>query len=1512
MSSLSSTITSSGAAITSAMTGAVGGAIVAASREGVAQAGQAWRSAGAEMAAAGQQTTVAMSAPMAAFGALTLKTAGDFEQQMNRVRAVSGATGEDFDALTALARELGETTRYSASEAADAMGFLAMAGFDTEQILSALPGTLNLAAAGAIELGEAADIASNILTGFGFDASELARINDILTATFTNSNVNMTQLGYSFKYIAPIANSAGLQFEELAAAVGMLGNAGIQGEMAGTALRGGISRLLKPTGAVSDALDELGVSVADSAGNMLPLADIFEQLESAGATTSDMITIFGLEAGPGMMALLDQGSGALRDFTADLENSGGTAERIAGIQMEGLNGSILELKSAFEGLLLAIADSGMLETVTARVESFTSVVQDLSQTNPELLNTAASFVGLLAALGPILWIGGRVVGTIGSLIAVVGGSAKFLAAAVTGWRMAGTVWGASTPLITRLTAAIRVSAFSLNTQAMAVNRSVAGMILHNTWSKIVRGATLTWTAAQWVLNSALTANPIGIVVVAIAALVGGIVLAWKRSETFRNVVTQAWDTVKAKVQPVLDWFTGTVWPGLVAGYEWVADIATRAWGKVTGAWDKLTGLFSGEVSLGGISQSLRDAGTGVVNWFRDRSGDIRAWVKDLPRMIWEGGTGLGESFLGLLQTILDPENLTRIGQDIAGHITGGLDWLIDQAQELPAKLGPKLGAVAGEIIAWAQSLPGLVEETVAGLAASLVGWAARVGPEAVARLRQAGTDIADWFKGLPGRIADLVDIDAAVAWAKEIPGRISDAIDIDAAVAWVLSMKDRAVEWLSGVGDAVAEWARGLPEKIRGWIDNAAKVKDWFIEWGPKIVAGLGIAFLVVALAIPVLLLTVAAAILFVLGIIVIELGKWIWEKFTGLMETAAQALGAKVAEVGARFREIRDQAVTYISNLHTRVTGFFANARDQSVARVRETRDRALAFFANLRDQSVARVRALRDQAVSALLNARDRGVGAVRGLRDQATALVTTARDWVVSRVTGLRDRAVTVLENFRDRAIQAFQRAKSGIETAWKQVEKITKSPITFLVNTVYNNGIRATWNKVADLVNMAQLPRINGFATGGIMPGYTPGRDPHKFISPTGGRLELSGGEAIMRPEFTRAVGPGWVHAINAAARSGGIGGVQSALGFANGGVYGGVQSFNKGGIWQSVQSFGSSLKDIFDGDGLASAARAVLDPLIATMKGRFTEGRFSELLTAVPGAMVGKLATWLKNTVGSMLGGTGKAVADAAGKYVGISGNPNQFTRAFGMPGQPWCAMFVSELISEVKAQKAYSNVRSAAVTSFANSSMDSVSSVAASRPGDLAVYSGKGPGGWQHINVIVDDNGGTIGGNEGNAVRKYSSYSSRAAKFMRPKNMATGGLWWQDEAVNSPRTTPALTELLRAVDTVKVQGYASGGTPPVGQWSVFGEHGPELGFVSRGTRVMSNRQSRKMLSDLRPNPAPVITDGQWRDVQDNRPSRRRERPNQTFNITETRKPRQTAREVMKAQADADALHPSWA
>lgn len=285
-----------------------------------------------------------------------VKSFADFETQMNRVRVLTGATGTDFSSLTDLALELGRTTAFSAKQSADAMGFLAMAGFEVDEVIGALPRTLELAAAAQLELGDAADIVTNILTGLQIPLEDLGKANDVLVKAFTSTNTNLQQLGQAFKFVGPIATSAGLQFEEVTAVLGLLGNAGIQASMAGTTLRGSIAKLLNPSAEAVKVLERLGVTAVDSSGKLVPFSDVIEQLGKGGATTADIFKIFGQRAGPGVAVLLSQGSAAIRELTKELEGAGGAAKEAAEVQLEGLNGALIKMKSAVEGAAISIGE----------------------------------------------------------------------------------------------------------------------------------------------------------------------------------------------------------------------------------------------------------------------------------------------------------------------------------------------------------------------------------------------------------------------------------------------------------------------------------------------------------------------------------------------------------------------------------------------------------------------------------------------------------------------------------------------------------------------------------------------------------------------------------------------------------------------------------------------------------------------------------------------------------------------------------------------------------------------------------------------------------------------------------------------------------------------------------------------------------------------------------------------------------------------------------------------------
>ena len=334
----------------------------------------------------------------------------DFEDEMARVAALAGATGEDLQALTDTARELGRTTRFSAVEAAQGMSFLAMAGFDANETVEAMPGLLAQASAGQVDLGTSARITSDILDGFNLEATETTRIADVLSVAFTSSNVTLESLGETMSFVAPIASGVGLSIEEVAAAAGLLGDAGIQGSRAGTALRRTIGQLNAPTGEAAQIMERLGIRTADAQGEMLPLADIIGQLEQAfegmsGAQrTATATQLVGQQAAAGFNALLSQGGERLREYTQELETSAGAADEIAAIQEDTLAGSVRELNSALDDLRLALFETyeedyrGAVETAIDVTRSFSRFITENREAIGAVIRVLPDLVAGLVAV----------------------------------------------------------------------------------------------------------------------------------------------------------------------------------------------------------------------------------------------------------------------------------------------------------------------------------------------------------------------------------------------------------------------------------------------------------------------------------------------------------------------------------------------------------------------------------------------------------------------------------------------------------------------------------------------------------------------------------------------------------------------------------------------------------------------------------------------------------------------------------------------------------------------------------------------------------------------------------------------------------------------------------------------------------------------------------------------------------------------------------------------------------
>jgi len=320
----------------------------------------------------------------------SIRLLADFGQEMSTVRAITGATEQQFQALREEALRLGTTTRFSATQAAEGLTFLARAGFTAEEALQAVEGTLQLAQAGGLDLGSAADIASNALTGFRLGVDQTARVVDTLALAANSSNTNVFQLGDALKFVAPVAAGVGVEIEEATAAIGALSDAGLQASLAGTGLRRILSELESPASKTRQVLQDLGLSADDVRISQVGLTQALKNLREAGVDTGLALEIFGDRGGPAF-EVLSTSIPKVEEMTVALGKADGTAARVAETMDQNLNGALLAVRSAYEGFILALGDTGSTTALTKSLLLLATALRFLAE-NAEAVAVVVSFL----------------------------------------------------------------------------------------------------------------------------------------------------------------------------------------------------------------------------------------------------------------------------------------------------------------------------------------------------------------------------------------------------------------------------------------------------------------------------------------------------------------------------------------------------------------------------------------------------------------------------------------------------------------------------------------------------------------------------------------------------------------------------------------------------------------------------------------------------------------------------------------------------------------------------------------------------------------------------------------------------------------------------------------------------------------------------------------------------------------------------------------------------------------
>lgn len=560
------------------------------------------------------QKLLPLSTGIAGLGVAAVKTTADFDSEMSKVSAISGATGTDLDKLRGKAREMGAKTKFSASEAAQGMQYMAMAGWKTQDMMDGLEGIMNLAAASGEDLASTSDIVTDALTAFGLSAKDSSHFSDILAAASSNANTNVSMMGETFKYAAPVLGSLGYTAEDAALAIGLMANAGIKSSQAGTALRGAITNLAKPTDTVAAAMDKYGISLTDSSGKMLSLRELMEQLRqklgglSEAEQAQAAAALFGKEAMSGMLAIINGSDKDFEKLAGAIDNCDGSSEKMANTMNDNLQGQITILMSQLQELAISFGEILMpkIRDIVTHIQNFVDKLNAMDEGQKETILRIGMFV---AALAPMLMGLGKVI------------------------------------------------TFSANV-SRALGTLSAGLVKAGGFSGV-------FTKALGLITS-----PAAIVVGVIAAITAVIIHLWNTNEDFRNTITAIWQKIKdafttfaagiserlsalgitfsdvtSAIKTIWDGFCNLLAPVLEAAFSTIAIALQTAFNVILGIWDVFSAVFSGDWSgaweaVKGIFSSIWD---GLKEYFSTIIGAVKGvadvflgWFGTNWETVWNG------------------------------------------------------------------------------------------------------------------------------------------------------------------------------------------------------------------------------------------------------------------------------------------------------------------------------------------------------------------------------------------------------------------------------------------------------------------------------------------------------------------------------------------------------------------------------------------------------------------------------------------------------------------------------------------------------------------------------------------------------------------------------------------------------------------------------------------------------------------------------------------------------------
>ena len=814
------------------------------------------QSAGKSIISAGKTLTTHVTVPIVGLGTAAVKTISDFESAMSRVSAISGATGSDLDALNQKAQEMGIKTKFSATESAEAFTYMAMAGWKTEDMLQGIDGIMALAAADGLDLATTSDIVTNALTAFGLSADDSGHFADVLAAAASNASTNVSLLGESFKYAAPVAGALGYSAEDTAIALGLMANAGIKGSQGGTALRSSLSRLIKPMGDAAALMEQYGLSMTNADGSMKSLGEVMEMLRTKMGGLSEAeqaqaaATLFDQDAMSGMLAVINASDSDYEKLTSAIYGADGAAQQMADTMLDNLSGQLTLLKSALEGLAIQFGEI-LMPYIKQFVQWLQNLVQKLQEMTPEQKEQIVKWAAFAAAIGPVLLAVGKLVTGIGNVISVFG-KLKTAIPAVKGALVAvkGAIAGISAPVVAVVAViGTLVAAFATLWKTNEEFRNKITAIwnqIKGTFDKLCQGIVDRLNKLGFDFEN------IGEVLKAI----------WKGfcdflapifEGVFQNIAN-TFDTIVNVILGILDFFiaifTGdwegawdaikgifeSIWNGIVAWFQNIGN-------TLLGILDVICGWFgtTWDNTWNSIKQFFVDIWNSIVSFFTNIIDTIKTSVSNFVTTIINFFAQLPTNIANFItnawnSVVTWATNMVNKAREMGQNF---LNAVVEFFTDLPYKIGHFIGSALTNVALWVVNMVNKAREMGQNFINNVVAFFTQLPGKILQFITSAWNNVTQWATNMVNKAREMGTnfINNVVSFFTQLPGKIQQFISsaLNNVTTWVSNMASKAREAGSQFINNVVSFIQQLPGKIKQFLDSAINnLRTWVTQMGQK------------------------------------------------------------------------------------------------------------------------------------------------------------------------------------------------------------------------------------------------------------------------------------------------------------------------------------------------------------------------------------------------------------------------------------------------------------------------------------------------------------------------------------------------------------------------------------------------------------------------------------------------------------------------------------------------------